>query len=205
MSDDTFAIGTLTQCQNLCDDAWDLLRTARPRLTDPSAQRAADGGPPKVVCVATSIAVPEQHPTVLTRYAVLVNRSLDDADIRAAVKWWADRPAALALLLAGPTITLTFPDGTTATRPNHFWQGTQAATQTKWLRLLRIVLPDPWSNVTAYAVGDTCWRAIGAQNVPIGFRCLVAHTGSAPTMANANWSAYLGPKPAGWDRVPEFP
>jgi hypothetical protein len=196
-----FAIGTLTQCQNLCDDAWDLFRTARPRVATPAAQAWTGSGShiDKALTVATRVATPRQHPTVLTRYAVIVDKAHEDADITGLVQWFVDRPAALALLDDGDTITTTFPDGTTATRPNHFWAGSAGATVTRWNRLRRIVLPDAWSNATAYAVGDTCWRSI--SGTPVGFRAINANTNSQPTLANGNWDAYLGPLPASWTPV----
>jgi hypothetical protein len=200
MPADRYAIGTLTQCTNLADDAWDLARTARPRLTDAAAQRSGSGGAPPLVCVATRLAHIQQHPTNAALYAVRVNKDHVDADITSIVQWFVDRPAVLALLDDGPTITTTFPDGATATRTNHFWAGTAAATVTRWNRLRRIVLPDAWNSATAYAVGDTCWRL--TNGTPYGFRCLVAHTNSTPTLTgNANWSPYLGPLPASWDPV----
>jgi hypothetical protein len=201
MARDTYAIGTFAQVDNLREDAWDLLRTARPRLTDPTAQRSGTGGTPRLIVIATAIVALCQHPTQPTRYAALVDDAHEDADIRAVVQWFDDPafPGRKTALLSGPTITLTFPDGRTETRTNHFWRIDAATTLARYNRLRRIVLPDAWSNVTAYAVGDTCWRAIGAQSTPVGFRCLVANTGSAPTIANASWSAYLGPLPAGWD------
>ena len=193
-----FAIGTLTQCTNLAKDVWDLARTGRSRLTDPTAQRSGTGGAPRVVCVATALVSLRQHPTVLTRYAVCVDKQ-GDADATSVVQFYEDRPAVRALLDDGPQITTTFPDGVTATRDNHFWSVDAATTAARYLRLRRIVLPDAWSAAIVYAIGDTCWRLTGG--IAVGFRCLVAHTGSAPTLANANWSAYLGPLPAGWDPV----
>jgi hypothetical protein len=121
------------------------------------------------------------------------------------VKWFQDHPGALALLDDGPQIVLpeglTWPDGTTDPRTNYFDAGSPAATLAKWLKLQRTVRPDAWSAATAYSIGDTCWRLTGG--VPVGYRAVQANTNSAPTLANtANWSAYLGPLPAGWEVQP---
>ncbi len=181
--------------------SWDLLRTWRPNLTDPEAQTYVGGGQhaPKALSVATGIRLARKHPSQNV-WAFMVDDSETVTDVVGLVQWFEDHSAVRAQLLSGPTITTTFPDGATAERTNHLWTGDAPSTAQRYLAMRRIVLPDAWNVATAYTPGDTCWRTLAGGAV-VGFRCLIANTGSAPTMANANWDAYLGPLPASWTPV----
>jgi hypothetical protein len=190
--------------ENVALDAWDLLRTQRTRVADAAAQVWVGNGPhvPKDLSVATRYGLLLEHPNG-TRWALLVDKGNEDADLIAAVTWWDARPVWRTRLLAGPTITppagQTWPDGGTDTRANRLWRNDAATTLLRWERLIKYVKPPAWSAATAYVQGDTVM-----QN-GIGWRCLIANTNSAPIVGNANWSPFLGLLPSGWGPASPLP
>jgi hypothetical protein len=198
-----FAIGTPAQITTHKASLWDLLRTLKPRISDENAQSHVGGGShvPKPQSVANGLGHRE-HPTQ-NLWALLVDKP-GDADGMGLLTEVESRPGLRSLLDNGGTMVLpagqTWPDGSTAPRPNHFFKVDTATTQARYLALLRFVLPNLWSNVKAYVVGDTCRRTL-VSGIEVGFRCVVANTNSAPTMNNGNWQVYLGPLPASWNPV----
>jgi hypothetical protein len=204
MSERRHVIGTLANITTLANSGWDLIRTVKPRIANADAQVYLGSGPhcPKPLSVAVRLGLVRKHPTQ-NLWALLVDKP-GDADLTGVLTELEARPAVRSLLDNGGTMVLpdgqTWPDGSTEPRPNYFDAGSPAATQARYLAMRRLVLPTAWSNVTAYAVGDTCWRSL--NGTPVGFRCLVANTNSQPTLANGNWSAYLGPLPASWTPTP---
>jgi hypothetical protein len=151
------AIGSFASVQTVLDSGWDLVRTAVPRIADPDAQTCANGDvhEPRSECVAVRLAVPRPHPTNPQLYAALIDKR-GDSDLNALLTFFEAHPAARSLLDNGGELVLpeglTWPDGTTTPRTNHFHAGSQAATQARYLFLRRVVLPDAWSSVTPYAM-----------------------------------------------------